>query len=156
MIDVDGEVDLYEYCFYRVLRRAVGQAMEPAARPGPGRAARRDIRQAAIDLLAVVADYGNADEQSARAAFDAGKALFGKWAEEHTYSSKEAYSLSTLDRSLDLLMTLRGKGRESMLKAVTTVAAHDNEITVEEAELIRTVCASLDVPLPPLLTGHAA
>ena len=53
-------------------------------------------------------------------------------------------------------MTLNGKGRESMLKAVTTVAVHDNNIKVAEAELIRTVCASLDVPLPPILTEHAA
>ena len=37
-----------------------------------------------------------------------------------------------------------------MLRAVTTVAAYDRDITVAEAELIRTVCASLDVPLPPI------
>ena len=156
MIDVDGKVDLYEYCFYRVLRTSLGQAMDPAAPNAPRRAARRDVRQAAIDLLAIVADYGHDDEQSAAAAFEAGKTLFGKWAEKYTYSSKKSYSLPTLDRSLDLLMTLNGKGRESMLRAVTTVAVHDNDVTVAEAELIRTVCASLDVPLPPILTGHAA
>ena len=156
LIDVDGKVDLYEYCFYRVLRTSLGQAMDPAAPAGPKRASRRDVRQAALDLLAVVADYGHDDERRAGEAFDAGKKLFGKWAQKHTYSSKGGYSLPALDRSLDLLMTLNGKGRESMLKAVTTVAVHDNNIKVAEAELIRTVCASLDVPLPPILTEHAA
>jgi Zn-dependent protease with chaperone function len=156
LIDVDGKVDLYEYCFYRVLRTSLGQAMDPAVPAGPKRASRRDVRQAALDLLAVVADYGHDDERRAGEAFDAGKKLFGKWAQKHTYSSKGGYSLPALDRSLDLLMTLNGKGRESMLKAVTTVAVHDNNIKVAEAELIRTVCASLDVPLPPILTEHAA
>ena len=155
MIDVDGEVDLYEYCFYRVLRTSLGQAVDPSGRQGPRRVARRELRQAAIDLITVLADYGNENDTLSGQAFDAGKALFGKWAEEHTYSSKQHYSLRTLDRSLDVLAALNGKGRRAMLKAITTVAVHDGQVTTAETELIRTICASLDVPLPPLLTGAA-
>jgi Zn-dependent protease with chaperone function len=154
LIDVDGRVDLYEYCFYRVLRTSLGQAIDPPGRQGPRRVARRDLRQAAVDLLTVVADYGHEDDDHSQRAFEAGRAKFGKWAENHTYSSKEQYSLATLDRSLDLLAALNGKGRRAMLEAITTVAVHDNEITVAEGELIRTICASLDVPLPPLVTGQ--
>ena len=39
LIDVDGQVDLYEYCFYRVLRISLGQAVNPALSPGPRRSA---------------------------------------------------------------------------------------------------------------------
>jgi Zn-dependent protease with chaperone function len=153
MIDVDGQVDLYEYCFYRVLRTNLGQAVDPSGRAGAKRVGRRDLRQAAVDLLAVLADYGHDDDVRSEQAFDAGKAKFGKWADNHTYSSKEHYALATLDRSLDVLGGLNGKGRRAMLEAITIVAAYDGEITIAEAELIRAVCASLDVPLPPLLTG---
>jgi len=52
-----------------------------------------------------------------------------------------------------LLAGLNSKGRRAMLEAVTTVAVHDNEVTIAEAELIRAICASLNVPLPPLLTN---
>jgi Zn-dependent protease with chaperone function len=152
MIDVDGHVDLYEYCFYRVLRTNLGQAIDPSGRPGRPRVGRREMRQAAVDLLAVLADYGHDDDSSSENAFEAGKVRFGKWADNHTYSSKERYSLRTLDRSLDVLAALNGKGRRAMLEAITIVAVHDDEITIAEAELIRTICASLDVPLPPLLT----
>jgi Zn-dependent protease with chaperone function len=151
LIDVDGRVDLYEYCFYRVLRINLGHAINPAAGAGTRRTSRRDLREAAIDLLAVLADYGHDDDDARRDAFDAGKALFGKWAEKHTYSSKERYSLPTLEHSLDLLLSLNGKGRQALVRAVTTVAAHDARVTTAETELIRTICASLDVPLPPLL-----
>ena len=152
LIDVDNEVDIYEFCFYRVLRTNLGQAIDPDGRSGPRRASRQDLRQAAVDLLAVLADHGHEDPAGAARAFDAGKALFGKWAQDHTYSSKEHYSVPTLERSLDILTRLNNRGRETMLKAVTTVAAHDARVTVAEAELIRTACAALDVPLPPLLT----
>ena len=150
LIDVDGQVDLYEYCFYRVLRISLGQAANPARYPGPRHKARRELRRAAIDLLTVVADYGHRDAASAGQAFDAGKAYFGKWAVEHAYESKERYTLRALERSLDLLTALNGKGRRLVVKAVTAVAVHDNRVTSAETGLIRTVCASLDVPLPPL------
>ena len=154
LIDVDGQVDLYEYCFYRVLRISLGQAANPAAYPGPRREARRELRQAVIDLLTVVADYGHRDAASSERAFEAGKAYLGKWAEAHRYQSKERYTLRALERSLDLLTALNGKARRLVLKAVTAVAVHDNRVTTAETELIRTVCASLDVPLPPLIAGR--
>ena len=154
LIDVDGQVDLYEYCFYRVLRISLGQAANPAGYPGPRREARRELRKAVIDLLTVVADYGHRDAASSERAFEAGKAYLGKWAAEHQYESKERYTLRALERSLDLLTALNGKARSLVLKAVTAVAVHDNRVTTAETELIRTVCASLDVPLPPLIAGR--
>jgi len=154
LIDVDAKVDLYEYCFYRVLRISLGQAASPARYPGPRRKARRELRQAVIDLLTVVADYGHRDATSSAQAFEAGKAFLGKWAGEHEYQSKERYTLRALERSLDLLTALNSKGRYLVLKAVTAVAVHDNRVTSAETELIRTVCASLDVPLPPLIAGR--
>jgi Zn-dependent protease with chaperone function len=154
LIDVDGEVDLYEYCFYRVLRTSLGQAAHPAQYPGSRRKARRDLRQAAIDLLTVVADYGHREAASSERAFAAGKAYFGKWAAEHPFASKERYTLRALDHSLDTLAALSGKGRRLIVRAVTAVAVHDNRITSAETELIRTICASLDVPLPPSITGR--
>jgi Zn-dependent protease with chaperone function len=154
LIDVDGQVDLYEYCFYRVLRISLGQAASPARSSGPRRKARGELRQAAIDLLTVVADYGHEDATASEAAFEAGKAYFGKWAREHSYRSKERYTLRALEHSLDLLATLNGKGRELILKAATAVAVHDQRLTAAETGLIRTICASLDVPLPPLVLAR--
>ncbi len=153
LIDVDGRVDLYEYCFYRVLRIGLGQAVDPARQHGPRHRAKRELRQAATDLLTVVADYGHRDSTSAARAFEAGLAFFGKWAQDRRFESKERYSLRALERSLDLLTGLNGKGRRVVVRAVTAVAVHDNLVTTAETELIRTVCASLDVPLPLLTAG---
>ena len=117
------------------------------------RRARRELRQAAIDLLTVVADYGHDDAAGSASAFDAGKAYFGSWAQEHRYQSQQGYTLRALENSLDLLTGLNGKGREQAVKAVTAVVAHDSRVTAAETSLIRTVCASLDVPLPPFVAS---
>jgi hypothetical protein len=41
-----------------------------------------------------------------------------------------------------------------VVRAVSAVTVQDNRVTTAEIELIRTVCASLDVPLPLLLAGQ--
>ena len=56
-----------------------------------------------------------------------------------------------LDRGLDVLCGLSGKGKEALLRAISATASHDGRLAVREAELIRAVCASLDYPLPPIL-----
>ena len=55
LIDVDGEIDLYEYCFYRILVSNLGQAIDPSARQKHRRSIREPVRRAAIDLLQIIA-----------------------------------------------------------------------------------------------------
>ena len=38
-----------------------------------------------------------------------------------------------------------------MVEAVTAAISHDGRISVNEAELLRTVCGVLHCPLPPML-----
>jgi recombinational DNA repair ATPase RecF len=65
--------------------------------------------------------------------------------------SDRQYTISVLDHSLDVLLGLNSKGKESLLRAISATAGHDGKLTVTEAELIRAVCATLDYPLPPIL-----
>jgi len=58
-----------------------------------------------------------------------------------------------LDRQLDLLSALNGEGRQMIIKAISTTVAADGKLTNVEADLLRAVCATLAVPLPPILTS---
>jgi uncharacterized tellurite resistance protein B-like protein len=58
-----------------------------------------------------------------------------------------------MDKQLDLLTALNGNGRKMLVKAITAVIAHDGEITSSEGDLMRAVCATLEVPLPPILSS---
>ena len=150
LIEIDGEFDLYEYCFHRFLTTNLSRATDPAARKR--RVGRKQLRMAAINLLRILADYGHQDDAERRAAFAAGVGTLGKWAAEHDFASDRDNTISILDHSLDVLLALNNKGKESLLRAIGATATHDNHIAVPEAELIRAVCASLDFPLPPILS----
>ena len=110
---------------------------------------RKPVRNAAVELLRIVAHHGHAVPADAEAAFHAGLKGFGKWGESCAYNGERKPSTAALDKSLDVLVALNGEGRKMLLGTVTTVVLHDEQLTVPEAELIRAICASLEIPLPP-------
>lgn len=157
LIEIDGEIDLYEYCFYRILMSSIGQAVDPSGRRAPTRASRRAVKNAAVDLLAIVADRGHDNPGAREGAFRAGLETLGRWAGAQSFRPQRDQTVAVLDRSLDLLLALNGKGRRRLLRALSATAAHDDHLDIAEAELIRVICATLDCPLPPILvrnTGH--
>ena len=123
--------------------------MQPSKRRKNKRASRKDVRDAAVDLLRVVAQHGHDNDADGEAALRAGLAKFGKWGDTYTYGSDLTATTSSLERSLDQLVSLNSEGRKMLLDSITTVVLHDEKLTVPEAELVRTICASLEIPLPP-------
>jgi len=151
MIEVDGDIDLYEYCFYRILTSNLGQAVDPVGRRRAVRARRSALQAAAVDLVRVLADHGHDTDAQRAAAYSAGIAALGEWAQQHEYHADRVDSVAVLDRSLDVLLGLNSRGKEALVHAISATAAHDRKLSVPEAELIRAVCATLNYPLPPIL-----
>jgi Zn-dependent protease with chaperone function len=151
MIETDGEIDLYEFCFHRILTSKLGRAADLDRRPPRRRPRRSQLRSAVIALLRILADYGHESDEASRAAFRAGIGALGEWARDFEYAPNDQHTISVLDDCLDLLEKLNPKGKESLLRAITATATHDTRLTVTETELIRAVCATLDYPLPPIL-----
>ena len=151
MIEVDGVIDLYEYCFHRILMSNLGKAVDPSGRRRARHAPRTELRSSAIGLLRILADYGHDDDEASEAAFRTGISTLGDWAQAYDYESDREYTIAVLDHSLDILLGLNSKGKELLLRAISATAGHDGKLTVTEAELIRTVCATLNYPLPPIL-----
>ncbi len=153
IIELDGEIDLYEYCFYRVLLSNLGHAVNPSRRRARGKSSRKAIRQAAVKLLRVIADRGHDSDAEREAAFHAGLNLLGKWARDSDYRADHAATVTILDQCLDLLLALNSKGQQSLLEAIGATVSHDGRVSVVEAELIRLVCATLECPLPPIIVA---
>ncbi|MGB5577274.1 MAG: M48 family metallopeptidase, partial [Woeseiaceae bacterium] len=156
MIEIDGEIDFYEYCFYRILMSTLGQAVDPSGRRAPIRARKKELRSATIDLLRVLANHGNKTDEQRNAAFLAGRATLGAWGQHYEFQSDQGVTVTVLDRSLDVLLGLNSKGKETLLRAISATAAHDARLSIGEAELIRAVCATLDYPLPPILVRRTS
>ncbi len=151
VIEFDATVDLYEYCFYRVLRSNLEKASKPSASRKGNRGGKKAIRQAAIDLVSTVARHGHTSTDEAASAYQAGIAEFGSWAANADFKEEQLLTVQLLDRGLNVLEKMNAAGRKSLLQALARTVGHDRKLTVTEAELLRTVCVSLDCPLPPIL-----
>ena len=155
LVETDGEVDLFEYCFYRVLVASLDPAGVPLRRESGGKLSKRAAREAALKLLRIVAGFGHDSPARREMAFRAGTKALGTWAADAVAGNGSAVmSVAELDESLDLLRGIGMTAKERLINALSAVVEHDRRLTVVESELMRAVCASLDCPLPPLLADN--
>ncbi len=156
LVNADGQVDLYEFCFSKILSVNLRQAASPGQQRARRRAPKQEVRRAALDLLAMLADYSAESPAARAAAFAAGTRTLPSWADGAEFSDRAVADTQRLDECLEILRILDGRGRRMLIRAVSAVAMHDRTLAIAEAELIRAVCATLDLPLPPILVHDAS
>jgi len=157
LIELDGKIDFYEFCIYRILTRNLSQAMAPSARRQMRRPASRSaVRTAAVQVLSLLAERGHESADEKRQSFEAGLAVFGDWSESTQFTPIAADAVALFDQSLDVLQRMNSAATQSFLEAVNITASHDGKVSLQEAEMIRAICASLDYPLPPMLSDLPA
>ena len=154
LIDADGRVSLDEYCLARLVGVQVIDALNPSATRVMGRLKPADVAAEIRDVFAVVAEYGHDDRDAARRAYALGLHEVLTQAKPE-YAPPREWSLA-LDRALPRLDLLVPAGKEMVVRGLTRAISADGLVSVSEAELLRTICASLHCPLPPLLQHHAA
>jgi Zn-dependent protease with chaperone function/uncharacterized tellurite resistance protein B-like protein len=105
-------------------------------------------------LFSVLAQEGNQDAAVARQAYEAGmQALFPR---AHPQFSVPANWPRALDAALNRLDLLQPAAKQQLVEALLKTIASDGKLAIEEAELLRAVCASIHCPLPPLVDSTAA
>jgi Zn-dependent protease with chaperone function len=153
LLEIDGVIDLREFCYYRIIEKHLEQAATPATAAKKNRVSKVAARRAAVDLLRIVAHYGHSDSEAEERAFRAGTRVFGEWAEQIVVAPGNESPVPRLGAALDALGKLNPAGRKSLVEAVTRAIAWDDRLTLREAEMLRAVCASLECPLPPVLSA---
>ncbi|WP_242111454.1 M48 family metallopeptidase [Luteimonas aquatica] len=148
-VNTDGEVSLFEYCLGRLLQVQVREALDPARYVRFGRRKPGGVKQEFAALLAVVARAGNADAAAAQRAYLAG--MQRVLPRDHVPYAPSAEGVRALDPVWEALDALDPLAKQAMVESVTATIGHDGRVCVAEAELLRTICAVLHCPLPPML-----
>jgi hypothetical protein len=107
------------------------------------------MTQAAVTLLAVLAEAGHDNDADAQRAYLAGLARLYPRLNSPYAPPRDRYA--ALDAVWPKLDHLEPLGKELLLEGLVAAISHDGRVSVAEAELLRTVCASLHCPLPPML-----
>ena len=99
--------------------------------------------------MAVLAQVGHSNPADAQRAYLAGiERVLPR--ENIPYQVTRSF-VEALESVWPALDSLEPMSKELLLEGLVSAISHDNQINVAEAELLRTVCASLHCPLPPML-----
>ena len=149
LIHADGRVDLDEYCLAKLVQAQVVAALDPAAGFKAGTLKLAGAQDELRDLAALIAHFGNDDDEMAQRAFQAAM-------HDALPNASVLYALpedwqAALDHALATLVRLTPEGKQLTVRALTRAIAADGKVTLAESELLRVTCAVLGCPLPPLL-----
>jgi hypothetical protein len=153
LIQADGRVQLQEYCLVKLVGVQVIDALDPSKARTSGSNKLTDCKAEITAVLAIIARYGNDDAGEAERAYLLGMHEVLPDAID-IYKPPDDFAL-VLDRALPKLDLLAPMGKELLVKGLTRAIGADGKVAVSEAELLRTICAALHVPLPPQLEQAA-
>lgn len=147
LVKVDGRVDLNEYCLARLLRLQLQEARQPRRTPIDGLKKLPACRDSVILVCTIVSAAGCSDETSARRAWLLAmqNAFPGEAIE---WSPPPAAWQAPFERALDDLDGLMPVAKELVIQSLARAIHADGVVSVEEAELLRVICASLHCPVP--------
>jgi hypothetical protein len=98
--------------------------------------------------MALLAQTGNSDPRAAAAAFQAGITVAYPRAQIPFQPVQNVFALEQVWPVID---GLEGNDKATLVAAVVTTVMADRVITLEESELLRTVCGVLHCPVPPVV-----
>ena len=147
-IHADARVDLDEYCLAKLVAMQVLDSLDPSRAKVVGRRKLVDLKAEAAALVAILARHGHDDAAEARRAYVAG--MHGLLPDASPPYAPPPDAIAALDAALPELDRLDPAGKSLVVEALVRTMSHDGRIAVPEAELLRTVCASLHCPLPPI------
>ena len=147
LVRADGKIDLNEYCLARLLRMQLQEARQPRRAPVDGLKKLVACRGSVSLVCAIVAAGGCSDEASARRAW--------LLAMQHAFPGEAiewapppAAWQAPLERALDELDGLMPMAKELLIQSLLGAIHADGQVSVEESELLRVICASLHCPVP--------
>jgi hypothetical protein len=145
----DEHVDVFECCLTLMLEASLREGLEGGDEHG---SRSLPASMAAVGaLFAVLAQQGSDSDDAARRAYDAGIA--------HVFPAQApgfappANWPDALRLALQELARLRPFAKKILIEGLVRTVAHDRRLSVPEGELLRTVCAVLHCPLPPILAA---
>jgi Zn-dependent protease with chaperone function len=149
LVHADGRVTSFEYALQKLLLRTLSVGQAPSTAIVQIYSFNAVIDEITV-VLSVLAHTSSDDGTEAARAFASGaaqlKLLDGKLA----LLPSSACGYVQLDAALDKLATASGPIKQRLLTAAAHVVSADGVILVTEAELLRAIAATLDVPMPPL------
>jgi hypothetical protein len=147
LIHADARVDVFEFCLAKLLETLLND--ERSTSIPHGKLTLEDEAGEISLLFATLAQIGAQDEQAARAAYEVGMSVVLPMRRPPFVAAQDWQQ--KLSAAFPRLEQLHPFAKKAVIEGLVKTVANDEMLMDEEAELLRTVCAVLHCPLPPIL-----
>ena len=149
LIHADGRVTAFEFALQKLLIRSLALGRDPGAAVTQIYSFNAVVDEISV-VLSAMAHTSNNHALAAADAFALGAGQIKLI--EHQLALREPVDcdVGPLDPALDTLATASLPIRQRVIAACAHIAGADGQILIAEAELLRAIAATLDVPMPPL------
>ena len=154
LVQADGRVTPFEFALQRIVLRTLSVSRTPGSAVTQFYSFQAVTQEISV-VLSSLAHASSDDLGQAQKAFGEGAAQLKLVEGRLTLLPLAECGLVQLDAALDKLAVASGPIKQRLLMAAAHVVSADGVILKAEAELLRAIAASLDVPIPPLGTAAA-
>jgi hypothetical protein len=147
LIHADARVDVFEFCLAKLLETLLNDELE--AKAPHGTLTLEDALDEIALLFAILAQIGAQNEPAARRAYEVGITSVLPMRRPDFVRVQDWQK--QLSAALPRLERLHPFAKRAVIEGLVKTVANDEWLIDEEAELLRTVCALLHCPLPPIL-----
>jgi Zn-dependent protease with chaperone function len=155
LVQADGRVTTFEFALQRLVLRALALNRAPSSAVTQIYSFQAVTTEISV-VLSALAHESSDDANEAARAFAEGTAQLKLVEGRLAFLSEADSGLVQLDAALDKLAGASGPIKQRLLMAAAHVVSADGVLLTQEAELLRAVAASLDVPVPPIAAVAAA
>ena len=149
LVHIDGRVTAFEFALQKLLIRTLALGRTPGDAVVQIYSFNAVVDEISI-VLSAMAHTSDNHALAAAEAFAIGAAHIKLIAHQLTLRDPVDCDVGPLDPALDTLATASLPIRQRTILACAHIAGADGQIRIAEAELLRAIAATLDVPMPPL------
>jgi Zn-dependent protease with chaperone function len=156
LVEIDGEIDLFEYVVQKVVLRHLEPYFTQARKPAIQYYALKPLLRDCVVLLSALAHLGQDEPGKIQFAFQQGaQALSYATRIELQLLPEDQCELAQVDEALNRLCQAVPQIKKNVLNACAQTVAADGVIQELEAELLRAIADTLDCPIPPFIPAQA-
>jgi Zn-dependent protease with chaperone function len=156
LVNADGKWTLSEFALFLVLQRRLDSSLFPH-RETPIQFQTLDpVWPDALAVLSALANAGDVKPEAVAYAFRCGAFKLPGATPQTVPEAPAPWTFTTLPEHLERLRQTAPKLKQLVINACAHTVLLDNEVTVQEAELLRAFTITLDCPIPPFLNSARA
>jgi len=149
LVQAEGTVTTFAFALQKLVLRSLAISRAPSASVAQVYSFQAVTAEISV-VLSALAHASSEDAAEAARAFAEGASQLKLVEGRIALLPEAACGLAQLDAALDKLAGASGPIKQRLLVAAAHVVSADGVLLTREAELLRAVAASLDVPVPPL------